>query len=68
MYAGCYVEGGDFLKNRFPWKTNLGLNEHRSGHLNDVWGYWSTDGELPSRKERLRLSFILLFESLQLVL
>ena len=41
------MEGGDWLRNRFPWKTSLGLNENRTGHLNDVWGYWSTDGERP---------------------
>jgi len=45
-HAGCYVEGGDWLRNRFPWATNLGPNENRTGHLNDVWGYWSTDGEM----------------------
>lgn len=41
---GCYVEGGDWLKNRFPWRTSLGPYENRTGHLNDIWGYWSTDG------------------------
>lgn len=42
--GGCYVEGGDWLRNRFPWETSLGPYENRTGHLNDVWGYWSTDG------------------------
>jgi len=45
--TGCYVEGGDWLRNRFPWSTSLGPYENRTGHLNDVWGYWSTDGEVP---------------------
>jgi len=46
MHTGCYVEGGDWLRNRFPWVTSTGPYENRTGHLNDVWGYWSTDGEV----------------------
>lgn len=41
--GGCYVEG-DWLANRFDWKAALGRVEERRGHLNGVWGYWSTDG------------------------
>lgn len=34
---------GDWLRNRFNWKTALGPNEGRPGHY-DLWGYWSDDG------------------------
>ena len=43
--GGCYVEGGDHLKNRPEWKKALGPIEDRPGHANANWGYWSTDGE-----------------------
>lgn len=42
--GGCYVEGGDWLRDRFQWKAALGRTEDRAGHHNAVWGYWSTDG------------------------
>ena len=42
--GGCYVEGGDFLKDRFQWKCALGCTGDRPGHMNANWGYWSTDG------------------------
>ncbi|CAL8462764.1 g2297 [Coccomyxa elongata] len=42
--GGCYVEGGDFLKDRFQWKNALGCTCDRPGHMNANWGYWSTDG------------------------
>ncbi|KFM27338.1 Alpha-L-arabinofuranosidase 1 [Auxenochlorella protothecoides] len=41
--GGCYIEG-DHLVNRFNWKDSIGPLEERSGHMNGVWGYWSTDG------------------------
>ncbi|KAL4424426.1 hypothetical protein ABPG77_006364 [Micractinium sp. CCAP 211/92] len=41
--GGCYVEG-NWMRNAFRWKDSVGRNEERPGHLNDVWGYWSTDG------------------------
>lgn len=41
--GGCYVEG-DHLANAFRWKTTLGDIAARPGHLNDNWGYRSTDG------------------------
>ena len=41
--GGCYVEG-DVLKARFQWKAALGGWEARAGHMNSMWGYWSTDG------------------------
>lgn len=42
--GGCYVEGGDYLRNRFKWDTTLAPAANRPGHLNDIWHYWSTDG------------------------
>ena len=42
--GGCYVEGGDWLKDRFQWKQSLGPAVDRPGHYNEIWGYWSTDG------------------------
>ncbi|KAI7845621.1 hypothetical protein COHA_000907 [Chlorella ohadii] len=41
--GGCYIEG-DWLRNAFRWKDSIGGWEERPGHLNGVWGYWSTDG------------------------
>ena len=41
--GGCYVEG-DVMRNAFRWKAALGPNEARAGHMNGVWGYWSSDG------------------------
>lgn len=32
------------MRNAFMWKRAVGLNEDRPGHMNGVWGYWSTDG------------------------
>lgn len=45
MPGGCYVEGGDHLANAFRWKETLGEVSRRPGHLNAIWGYWSTDGK-----------------------
>jgi hypothetical protein len=42
--GGCYVEGGDYLRNAFRWKTSVGDIAERPGHLNDTWGYYSTGG------------------------
>jgi len=42
--GGCYVEGGDYLRNAFRWKTTVTDIADRPGHLNDTWGYYSTDG------------------------
>jgi alpha-L-arabinofuranosidase len=41
--GGCYVEGGDWLKNRFDWKKTIAPVADRPGHLDDIWHYWSTD-------------------------
>jgi alpha-L-arabinofuranosidase len=42
--GGCYVEGGDYLRNAFRWKTTVQDIAQRPGHLNDTWAYYSTDG------------------------
>ena len=41
--------GGDFLEghqleHRFDWKKTIGDISQRPGHMNDAWGYWTTDG------------------------
>ena len=41
--------GGNFIEsntitNAVRWKKSIGPIEERPGHLNDSWGYWSTDG------------------------
>ncbi len=41
--GGCYVEGNR-IANAFRWKPSMGPIAERPGHLNDVWGYRSTDG------------------------
>lgn len=41
--GGCYVEGGDYLADRFKWETTLVEPAKRPGHLNETWGYWSSD-------------------------
>lgn len=42
--GGCYVEGGDYLADRFRWETTLAPPNERPGHRNATWGYWSSDG------------------------
>src|SRR5205814_2580430 len=41
--GGNYVEGNTF-ETRFDWKKTIGDISQRSGHFNDAWHYWSTDG------------------------
>jgi len=41
--GGNYLEGNT-PKTRFDWKKTLGDVSQRPGHLNDAWGYWSSDG------------------------
>jgi alpha-L-arabinofuranosidase len=41
--------GGNFLEGntvatRFNWKNTIGPVWERPGHMDDAWGYWSTDG------------------------
>ena len=43
------LPGGDFLEghqldHRFDWKKTIGDISERPGHMNDAWGYWTTDG------------------------
>jgi len=41
--GGNYLEGNE-IWTRFNWKNTVGDISQRPGHLNDGWGYWSTDG------------------------
>ena len=41
--GGNYLEGNTFA-TRFNWKKTIGPMEERPGHMNDAWGYWSSDG------------------------
>ncbi len=41
--GGNYLEGNT-IATRFNWKTTLHDVSQRPGHLDDAWGYWSTDG------------------------
>ena len=41
--GGNYLEGNT-IETRFNWKNTVGPVEQRPGHLDDGWGYWSTDG------------------------
>jgi alpha-N-arabinofuranosidase len=41
--GGNYLEGNT-PATRFDWKKTLGDLAQRPGHLNDAWGYWSSDG------------------------
>ncbi len=41
--GGNYIES-DIVTNAVRWKKSIGDPAQRPGHLNDAWGYWSTDG------------------------
>ena len=41
--GGNFIEGNS-LANAVRWKKTIGDIALRPGHLNDAWGYWSTDG------------------------
>jgi alpha-N-arabinofuranosidase len=41
--GGNYLEGNE-ISNRFDWKKTIGDTSQRPGHMDDGWGYWSTDG------------------------
>ena len=41
--GGNFIEG-DYLTNAVRWKKTIGDIALRPGHMNDAWGYWSTDG------------------------
>ena len=51
------MEGGDWLKDRFQWKNALGSTRNRPGHLNAIWGYWSTDGAVFKFKNPFEMTF-----------
>ncbi|MFI5676346.1 alpha-L-arabinofuranosidase C-terminal domain-containing protein [Streptomyces cellulosae] len=41
--GGNFLEGNT-IATRFNWKNTIGPVWERPGHLDDAWGYWSTDG------------------------
>ena len=41
--GGNYIESNT-LTNAVRWKNSIGDIATRPGHMNDAWGYWSTDG------------------------
>jgi alpha-L-arabinofuranosidase len=41
--GGNYIEGAN-ITNAVRWKKSVGDIAQRPGHMNDAWGYWSTDG------------------------
>jgi alpha-L-arabinofuranosidase len=41
--GGNFIEGAD-ITNAVRWKKTIGDISQRPGHLDDAWGYWSTDG------------------------
>jgi alpha-L-arabinofuranosidase len=41
--GGNYIESNN-ATNAVHWKKSIGDIAQRPGHLNDSWGYWSTDG------------------------
>lgn len=41
--GGNFIEGAN-ITNAVRWKKTIGDIAQRPGHLNDAWGYWSTDG------------------------
>lgn len=41
--GGNYIEGAN-ITNAVRWKKTIGDISQRPGHMDDAWGYWSTDG------------------------
>ncbi|MET9913268.1 LamG-like jellyroll fold domain-containing protein [Streptomyces sp. NPDC006476] len=41
--GGNFLEGNT-IATRFNWKNTIGPVWQRPGHMDDAWGYWSTDG------------------------
>jgi len=41
--GGNFIEGAN-ITNAVRWKKTIGDIAQRPGHLDDAWGYWSTDG------------------------
>ncbi|MEU6347878.1 LamG-like jellyroll fold domain-containing protein [Streptomyces sp. NPDC047072] len=41
--GGNFLEGNT-IATRFNWKNTIGPVWARPGHMDDAWGYWSTDG------------------------
>lgn len=41
--GGNFIEGVN-ITNAVRWKKTIGNLSQRPGHMNDAWGYWSSDG------------------------
>ncbi len=41
--GGNFIEGAN-ITNAVRWKKTIGDIAQRPGHMDDAWGYWSTDG------------------------
>lgn len=41
--GGNFIEGVN-ITNAVRWKKSIGNISQRPGHMDDAWGYWSTDG------------------------
>jgi alpha-L-arabinofuranosidase len=41
--GGNFIEGAN-ITNAVRWKKTIGDISQRPGHMDDAWGYWSTDG------------------------
>ena len=41
--GGNFIEGQN-ITNAVRWKKTIGDIAQRPGHMDDAWGYWSTDG------------------------
>lgn len=41
--GGNFIEGEN-ITNAVRWKKTIGDISQRPGHMDDAWGYWSTDG------------------------
>ncbi len=41
--GGNFIEGAN-ITNAVRWKKTIGDISERPGHMDDAWGYWSTDG------------------------
>jgi alpha-L-arabinofuranosidase len=41
--GGNFIEGVN-ITNAVRWKKTIGDISQRPGHMDDAWGYWSTDG------------------------
>ena len=42
--GGCFIEGLSLAEGPYIWKETIGHLAERPGHMDWMWGYWSTDG------------------------